>query len=225
MRLKHIIIIIIIGIVVFFVLAMFPVILDELYIVTSSGEIEKLIKRNSNIQSINECWGWYGSGGDFFAPIALDIKMEDDKRLFLSFIRSPRLKTPFYLNLIGSSVFSVRFSTYENGNDGGSSHGIPIKLISQETGIQINSVDDVVNNYDEIYVFINSLAKYRTNNDIVGYNWFKEAKPIFFNTQYWHIINNTYAEDPDHYRLFREYGGKRVKVVQLGHGNFNKPAL
>jgi hypothetical protein len=25
--------------------------------------------------------------------------------------------------------------------------------------------------------------------------------------------------------LIRQYGGKRVKVAQLGHGNFNKPSF
>jgi hypothetical protein len=199
-RLKYIVIIIIVtGIVIFLGLPVSLVVIDEIYISISSRQIEKSMKGNSCIQSINECWGWYGSSGDFFAPIALDIKTEDDKRLFLSFIRSPRLKKPFYLNLIGNSVFSVRFSTYENGNDGGSAHGIPIGLISQETGIQINSVDDVVNNYDEIYIFINSLTKYRKNTDTVVHNWFKEVKPIFFNTQYWYIINSSCAENPDHY--------------------------
>jgi hypothetical protein len=88
---------------------------------------------------------------------------------------------------------------YENGNDGGAAHGIPIELISRETGIQINSVDDVVNNYDEIYIFINSLSKHRRNTDTVVYNWFKEVKPIFFDTQYGHIINNTYTENPKHW--------------------------
>jgi hypothetical protein len=199
MRLKHIIVIILISIVIFFALLISLVVLDEIYISVSSGQIEKLVKGNQYIQSINECWGWYGSGGDFFAPVAIDIKMESDKRLFLSFIRSPWLKPPFYLNLIGDSVFSVRFSVYENGDDGGIAHGIPIELISQETGIQINSVDDVVNNYNKIYIFINSLTKHRKNTDTVVHNWFKETKPIFFNTQYWHIINSTYDENPDHY--------------------------
>jgi hypothetical protein len=198
-RLKHIISIIVICIVIFLLSGISIIVLDDVYQFNFSRQIEKMIKRNPCIQSINECHGWHGSGGDFFSPIAMDIRMEGDKRLFLSFIRSPWLKKPFYLNLIGSSVFSVMFSSYENGDDRGASHGIPIELIGQETGIQINSVDDVVNNYDKIHIFIDSLTKRRKNSDAVVHNWFKEVKPIFFNTQYWHIINNTYEENPDHY--------------------------
>jgi hypothetical protein len=208
MRINYIIIIIIICIVISLGLPMSIIVLDELYTSISSGQIEKLIKINPVVQSVNECRGWYGSAGDFFPPIAVDIKMKNDKRLFLSFIKSPWLKTPFYLNLIGNSVFSTRFSIYENGDDMGISHGIPIKLISQETNIQLNSVDDVINNYDEIYIFINSLSKYRKNADAGVSNWFKETKPIFFNNQYWHIINSTYIENPDHYifALINEVG-------------------
>jgi hypothetical protein len=181
-----------------------------LYKLAFRFQIYKLIIANSDIQSIEECWGWYGTGGDLRKPLALDVKMKDGKRLFLSYIYSPSLNAPFYLDLVGESTFFINYYSRKESSYKGSGvvHGIPIELIEQEEGITLNCVDDVVKNYDQIYNFIGTLCKLTT---IGGrFNELKNAKPIEFtdenkrNEGYryrWRIFNVEFSRLPD-YHMF-----------------------
>jgi hypothetical protein len=165
-----------------------------------SREIDELIENNKFILSVEEIWEWDGNS-KLFPPIpyALDIRMENDKRIFLSWVKSMHLKAPFYLAMIESNVFNVHVSRDEDGRFGGGER-IPIELIAQEAKIQLKSVDDVIKNYDVLLIFMDSFTtwdsyicyKEQTASNI---SWIQYVKPILFKGKYWRIINTT--QDPD----------------------------
>lgn len=209
----------------FFLIVIFPIISREPIF---TYQIKKLLRENKEIVSITACWGWGGTGGDLEQPLAIDIKMENGKRLFLSYIRSLNLKTPFYLVLIGESSFKVGYVT----NGFIAVGGIPIDLISQETGIEINSVIDVINNYDKIYSFIDSLTKLKDINEQledeyqysskgsgrgnVGLGWRHEVSTIQYSRIdkefTWFILNVTRNDFPDFYAFYDIDEGDEYEV-------------
>jgi hypothetical protein len=151
---------------------------------------------------VEEIWEWDGNSSIFPPiPYALDIRMENDKRIFLSWIKSIHLKAPFYLAMIDNNVFRVRVSKDEDGRSGGGER-IPIKLIAQKANVQLKSVDDVVKNYDVLSEFMDSFTtwgsytcyKEQTASNI---SWVQYIKPILFKGQYWRIINTTQGPDKD----------------------------
>jgi hypothetical protein len=182
----------------------------------------KLMMENQCIQSIEERWGWWGSGGDFFSPLAIDIKMKDGKRLFLSFIYFPGLKPPFFLNLIDEKVFFV--TTYDiNTENFGISHGIPIGLIMKEMSIRLDSVDDVIKNYDGILAFVSSFVILKDAD-----NRFYESRAInpiafdeiekngFVHKNQWRILTVEYNRVPN-YHLFDYINNYRPHEERFFH--------
>jgi hypothetical protein len=183
--------------------------------VKTKNSIEKLIDRHPNIISVVEHWGfgdddyyWYEI--PFYRWVSLDIKMENGKRLFLSYIRQSNLKAPFHLILIEKSTFEILHFSREETN-----HwvGIPIDFIAKNVGIQLNSVDDVIENYDLIFTFTDSLAKLadidniNVKNEIIsgleysyslgGYRLINHIQPIITDEDKWYILNVTYDEVPN----------------------------
>jgi hypothetical protein len=54
---------------------------------------------------VEEIWEWDGNSSIFPPiPYALDIRMENDKRIFLSWIKSMQLRTPFSLAVVIQKV-------------------------------------------------------------------------------------------------------------------------
>jgi hypothetical protein len=178
---------------------LFPVIMSvagSVYELNATKEIDKLMERNICIESIKEYWGWYGDSSLVPPiPLALDIKMKNDKRLFLSCIESSFLNGPFNLVMIGENVFNVNVSKNEDGNPS-EGQRFSIKFIEYKTGIRLKSVGDVVRNYDMIYEFVNSLETwkdYEEYNKQLDHNisWVQYVRPFLFKGQYWRIINTT----------------------------------
>jgi hypothetical protein len=168
-------------------------------IVVSRG-IDRLIENNKCIVSVEEIWEW-DENSKLFPPIpyALDIKMENDKRIFLSWINSMHLKAPFYIAMIDNNVYRAHASRDVSGKFGGGNR-IPIKLIGEGIKIQLKSVDDVIKNYDVLSTFMNSFITWDSyinhkEQSASNVSWIQYGKPVLFKGQYWRIINTT--QDPD----------------------------
>jgi len=193
-----------------------------------SKNIKNLINKYPFIISITEDWDFYRSG-DFNDPVALDIKMEGGKRLFISHIRSSDLKSPFYLVLIEKSTFITHIWQDKFNRFDGISNSIPIDFISRNIQIELNSVEDVIENYDSIFNFTNSLTKLADINELLdiddryriyntsygkrgryGLSWRNYVKPIkneflykneIYEQEYF-ILNITQDEFPDTYDFY-----------------------
>jgi len=145
---------------------------------SASYQIEKIINKNDEIQSMTEIWGWRGKGLDFDTPLALDIRFFDGRRLFLAFIESRSfpmpphcnrtpLRAPFDIWLIGDTTFDgVRYiymSSEPEINSLAGTSSLPIALIARELKIKIDTVEEVIYNYDKIYEFVCSLPLMQTD--------------------------------------------------------------
>jgi hypothetical protein len=191
------------------------VMLSNCVTVKTKNSIEKLIDRHPNIISVVEHWGfedddyyWYEI--QFYRRFSLDIKMENGKRLFLSYIHPSNPKAPFNLYLIGKSTFEI---LHFSGKETNHWVGIPIDFIAINIGVQINSVSDVIENYDLIFNFTDSLTKLAdiddidVKNEIIsgleysyslgGYRLIKHIQPIITGEDKWYILNVTYDEVPN----------------------------
>ncbi|GHT80685.1 hypothetical protein FACS1894130_12210 [Spirochaetia bacterium] len=185
------------------------------------------MKENKNIQSVTE-WRDWGTGGDFKEPFTLDIKMNDGKRIFIDNIQSVFLSPPFSILLIGESAFKIRGEPIADGTGsitGGRS--LPFSLINQICKVKINSVDDIVKNYDEIYEFVNSCTKLSDIKDSIeitqekdnfrSIELIKKTKTIVdeSNKYNWFILTISLNEFPNYY-LFKDinegYENSRSKV-------------
>ena len=188
-------------------------------VVRPVNSIKKLIDKYPNIISIEERWG-YGNNDynwreiGFYSSVSLDIKMENEKRLFVSLVRSSSLKAPFYIDLIGKSTFEI---AQYSGNQYNRWKGIPIDFIAKNIDIQLNSVDDVIKNYDLIFSFIDSLTKIEDMDDIelknqiisgleyayyiARYGWVKYIQPIITDEGEWYILNITQDEVPNAHKF------------------------
>jgi hypothetical protein len=178
------------------------------------------MKANANILSVIEIWGWDGKGGDFNMPLALDIRITGNKRLFLSLIRSKNLdskinntplKSPFTINLVGENAFSCYSEFYSAAGErkvvgrNEKSYGIPVDLISQELGIRLNTVREVVSNYDKINAFVSEFIKPESESkyskSIIFTNTKEREKGI---ERLWLIDRFTRFDAPDFFRSFYE---------------------
>jgi hypothetical protein len=116
--------------------------------------IKGLIAKYDYIESIEEIIGWGGNSSDLPTPSAFDIKMENGRRLFLSYVeineKTGKNYYPYYLDLIGNFVIYGR---------------IPIDLIAKETGLDLETVEDIIVHYDTIYSFINTMTKLSEINE------------------------------------------------------------
>jgi len=199
---------------------------------------KSLMDKYPNIISITRIWG-YGdddyicSDIEFYRWLALDIKMENEKRLFLAWIRSSDLKAPFYIELIGKSAFIIRHNTskssfainYWTRHNIYIFKSIPIDFVSKNIGIPLNSVDDVIKNYDLIYNFLNSFTKLEDiedidkRNDIAGYwpdtelanKWLEYAREIKVDNADCSILNVTQDVVPKYYKFERIDIGRELE--------------
>jgi hypothetical protein len=189
--------------------------------------IKKLIDKYLNIISVTECWGYgdddYNSSDIlFYSWVSLDIKMENEKRLFISYIKSSDLKAPFSLALVGKSAFAISHD-YRNDIAHDFRESLPIDFIANNIGVQLNSVDDIIENYDLIYDFTNSLTKLENikklltidqENEIknylergLGFYWWRKfVQPITVGNDKRYILNITQDDDPKDYRFYNFNG-------------------
>jgi hypothetical protein len=185
--------------------------------------IKRLIDKYPYIISVTECWGYgyddYNSSDIlFYSWVSLDIKMENEKRLFISYIKSSDLKAPFFLNLLGESAFAISYD-YRNSIAHEYRDGLKIDFIADNIGVQLNSVDDVIENYDLIYEFTNTFKKLGEiekiltidqKNEIdsllergLGFYWWRKyVQPITAGDDRWYILNFTQKDDPENYRFY-----------------------
>ncbi|MDR2409197.1 MAG: hypothetical protein LBE13_13935 [Bacteroidales bacterium] len=96
---------------------------------------------------------WYGS-----TYFSVDIIFHDGRRLFLTDV-SLCLKTPFRINRIGEYTFEAFLTNTGRVRTWGgfSSKKITTKVIEAALGKNIETIQDVINLYDEIYDFTASL--------------------------------------------------------------------
>jgi hypothetical protein len=156
------------------------------------NNVDKLMTKYPFIQSIEERRRWNGSGGDWIDPLALDIKMSNGRRIFVSYISSDQLRSPFIIDLVDTSTFIVRYEC-EATDTYWARTGIPSEYIAKALLINVDSIDDVIVNYDKIKNFVDSLTKlrdivpngqitfYYNKNDLLdfyGSGWLKRTKPL-----------------------------------------------
>jgi hypothetical protein len=199
-------------------------------IVKPESSIKSLMDKYPNIISVTRVWG-YGdddytcSDREFYRWLALDIKMENEKRLFLAWIRSSDLNAPFYIELIGKSTFIIQHNTrkssfainYWTRNNIYIFQSIPIDFVAKNINIPLNSVEDVIENYDIIYNFLNSftkiediedidkrheIAKYWSNTDL-AYKWVTDVQPIKVDNIDYRILNVTQDAVPNFRKFWR----------------------
>jgi hypothetical protein len=154
-------------------------------------------------------WEWFEA--PFYSKVSLDIKMEGGKRLFIAFIHSSDLQAPFLLYLIGRSTFEVVQTSF--GRRGGNTYwyGLPIHFVEKNIDIQLNSVEDVIENYDLILNFTDSLTFLVDIDDIDIRNqmiremhqYLKYIRPIIVDGEKWYILNITQDVLPNHVRFYR----------------------
>jgi hypothetical protein len=186
--------------------------------------IRKLIDKYPNIISVTECWGYgdddYNSSDIlFYSWVSLDIKMENEKRLFISNIKSSDLKAPFFIDIVGKSAFAISHAYSNDIAQRDYRESFPIDFIANNIGVQLNSVDDVIENYNLIYDFTNSLTKLEDikklltieqENEIknrlergLGFFWWgRFVQPITAGDDKWYILNITQDDDPKDYRFY-----------------------
>jgi hypothetical protein len=113
-----------------------------------------LIAKYDYIEFIEEIIGWGGNSSDLPTPSAFNIKMTNDRRLFLSYIginkKTRKNYYPHYLELIGN------YAIYKS---------ISIDLIANETGLNLETVEDVIIHYEIIYSFIDTMTKLSEINE------------------------------------------------------------
>jgi hypothetical protein len=189
--------------------------------------IKRLMDKYPFIISITEAWGFEDddyiyTDRAFYRWLALDIKMENEKRLFLACICSSDLKAPFYLELIGKSSFAIANFTTTKSSFALNywreyNLSLPIDFIAKNIDIPLNSVDDVIENYDLIYNFTNSFTKLEnieidTRNEIIskyseypklGGVWIKFVKPVKIGNDDCYILNVTRDAAPKYYNFLR----------------------
>jgi hypothetical protein len=195
-----------------------------------NDSIDVLLNKYPFIQSIEERRGWNGSGGKFIDPLALDIKMEDNKRIFVSYIDSGQLKSPFVLNLINTSTFMFRYEC-EFTDTHWARTGIPSDYIAKALSIELDSVDDVIKNYESITKFVDSLTKL---NDIIPDDqtvfiydkdgvlsirgWLKKTKPLVLRKDNYFeklfILNIEGDKFPNFYT--------NQAIITKGHGEYGR---
>jgi hypothetical protein len=219
----------------FFILLSFLIMLILLSSCISIAGLEtsfkSLMDKYPNIISITRVWG-YGDGDyhwtdiEFYRWLALDIKMENEKRLFLAWIRSSDLRTPFYIELIGKSTFIIDHNERRSAfsitygasyDDYGFLESIPIDFVAKNINIKLKSVDDVIKNYDLIYNFLNSFTKLEDIEDIdkrneiagywsntkLGYKWLRYTPTIKVDNVNCRILNVTQDAVPKYYKFER----------------------
>jgi hypothetical protein len=120
---------------------------------------KELLEKYDYIETITEIAGWEGNSSELPPPFAFDIKMENGKRVFLSYVESNKEKNsiyyPKYVELMGNYVINGR---------------IPIELIVEKTGLDLRTVEDVVVNYDTIYSFVSTMTKLGEINALLSKN-------------------------------------------------------
>jgi hypothetical protein len=192
------------------------------------------------IISITECWGFgdddYNSSDlQFYRSVSLDIKMENNKRLFISNIRSSDFKAPFIIRLIGESTFEIHNLTEKTANY---YVGFPVDFISKNINIQLKSVFDVINNYDLIFNFTNSLTKLADIEYLLDINqkdemirgleysysismrwWGEYVKPIIIDEDKWYILNITHNEIPNDYKYKKNEKSDERELRCIYHRN------
>jgi hypothetical protein len=88
-----------------------------------------MLDKYNYIESVEEIVGWGGNSSELPAPSAFDIKMTDNRRLFLSYVESnKKMKSrtyPTYIEMIGDFVIYGR---------------IPVELIAEKTGLKLTTV-------------------------------------------------------------------------------------
>jgi hypothetical protein len=197
-------------------------ILISCIMVTPRNSIKRLIDKYPQIISVTECWGFgdddYNSSDILFNSwVSLDIKMKNEKRIFISYIRSSNLKSPFHINLLGESTFEIQ---HLSGSKTNHWVGFPIDFISKNINVQLKSVDDVIDNYDLIHNFTNSLTKLADIEILLdidqkekiikgleysyslGSSWWRNyIQPIIMDEDKWYILNITHDEVPNDYKF------------------------
>ena len=192
--------------------------------ITIENNIKKILKGYPSVISITKIYGFGYKSEIFKDPFALDIKMENGKRLFIAFIRSSGLKPPFVIYLAGKSKFDVQVW---GGTDKGwwVRSGIPVDFLSRNIKTELKSVEDLIKNYDLIINFTNSLTKLADINELldikdryeiitnngethgkVGAGWrnYKYINPIKDDDNEWFILNITQDEFPEAFTFLDE---------------------
>jgi hypothetical protein len=181
---------------------------------TASSQIRILMDNNTEIQSVTEIWGWNGEDIDFNGPLVLDIRLSEERRLFLGYIQSKHilpaqiinktpLNAPFDIYLIGDTAFCFFEHVYlSNGKEFvNNGSNLPVALLAQEIGIQLDTVDDVIKNYDKIYKFVSLFPKWRHSDrkketPFKNIEFAQYAREGYALWQLWRIVR---SDEPDYY--------------------------
>jgi hypothetical protein len=145
----------------------------------------KIIKDNPEVQRVGIINGWRGSDYD---TLAFDIIFHDGKRLMLSFVKSRN--EIFILNRIGEYSFDVYFVEKTHGAYFGYTDNLSTVILTQEIGIPLKNINNIIKNYNEIYTYVNSLEErhkiefqnciYYISKTLWRDEQYHEAKPKFY---------------------------------------------
>jgi hypothetical protein len=135
---------------------------------TTESLRNRIIKDNHDVTAVGIILDWTNSDNKF---IALELKLEDDKILFLTSVNYRKLpgREPFYLRRVGNYAFA-KIEHFADKRTNKSETKIRTNLnyslsnLSADIGAQVNSMRDLIKYYDNIYSFVESLPTADENN-------------------------------------------------------------
>jgi len=140
-------------------------------ITTTESMRKKIIRKNPGVTDVGIIFDWTQSDNKF---IALELKLEGERKLFLTSVNWRKMpdREPFYLSGIGNYSFSKIYhfvykdkkETYKVSFLEGAYYGLP--SLSKKIGVQLNTIRDLITNYDKIYFFVESLPLINNEDDI-----------------------------------------------------------
>jgi hypothetical protein len=148
----------------------FIFLLNSCIITTTASMREEIIKNNSSVTNVGIIFDWTNSDNKY---IALELKLEGERNLFLTFVnwRKKPNREPFYLSGIGNYAFTQIYhfvdkntkETYEVVFNKRDYYKLP--YLSRKIGIQLKTTQDLIKYYDDIYAFFESLPLIKNEDD------------------------------------------------------------
>jgi hypothetical protein len=151
---------------------------------TTKSIRNEILKKNPSVTSVGIIPDWTNSDHKY---IALELILKDEKILLLTSVNYKKLpdREPFKLNRVGNYAFAtiyhfVNKQTNRSEVELRTNQRYSLSELREKIGVQVDTISDVINKYDDIAVFLDSLPtvnKYNYQDLIDGEFVFREEIP------------------------------------------------
>jgi hypothetical protein len=133
-------------------------------------ERNKIMRKNPRVTAVGVITNWTNSDDNY---IAVEVKLENDKTLFLPLVdyrkRPGYEDEPFFVSRVGNYAFAtIRHIVNKETNQSTirllTNQKYSLLEISAKTGIQIKTMSNIIDYYDDINIYVESLPTVNEHN-------------------------------------------------------------